>query len=91
MPMPVYRLQNWNDALIEQARMFVEAQLDVFESSSSGYLMWAAKGPGGWGFLNEIGNGVIPNPVTSGKYPGQCVSGSRRARRGALGVVPEAF
>jgi glucan 1,3-beta-glucosidase len=39
----------WNDALIEQARMFVEAQLDVFERSSSGYFMWAAKEPGGWG------------------------------------------
>lgn len=81
----------WNDALIEQARMFVEAQLDVFESSSSGYFMWAAKGPGVWGVLNGIGNGVIPNPVTSRRYPGQCGSGSRRTRRGALGVVPEAF
>ena len=28
----------WNDALIEQAGRFVEAQLDVFEGSSSGYL-----------------------------------------------------
>jgi glucan 1,3-beta-glucosidase len=40
----------WNDALKEQARRFMEAQLDVFESGGSGYVMWAAKGPGGWGF-----------------------------------------
>jgi glucan 1,3-beta-glucosidase len=46
----------WNNALIQQVRRFVEAQLDVFESSTSGYFMWAAKGPGGWGFLNGIGN-----------------------------------
>ena len=65
---------DWNADMIAQVRMFVEAQLDVFETSSSGYFMWAAKGPGGWGFLNGIGNGAIPNPVTSRMYPGQCAS-----------------
>lgn len=64
----------WNDAMIEQVRKFVEAQLDTFEASSSGYFLWSAKGPGGWGFLNGIGNGAIPNPVTSRKYPSQCSS-----------------
>ncbi len=78
--------------MVEQVRRFVEAQLDVYESSASGYFIWAAKGPGGWGFLNGIGNGAIPNPVTSRKYPGQCGSvGKRRAVRGMLGVKGEAF
>ena len=81
----------WNDAMVEQVRKYIEAQLDVFESSSSGYFMWAAKGPGGWGFLNGIGNGVIPNPVTSRKYSNQCGGSSRREIRGALGVSGEAF
>lgn len=67
-----------NDAMVKQMRMFVEAQLDVFESSSSGYFMWAAKGPGGWGFFNGIEKGVIPNPVTSRKYSAQCSGLSKR-------------
>jgi glucan 1,3-beta-glucosidase len=81
----------WNKGMIEQVRRFVEAQLDVFESSSSGYFIWSAKGPGGWGFLNGIGNGAIPNPVTERKYPGQCGGSKRRAWRGSLGVVGEAW
>jgi glucan 1,3-beta-glucosidase len=62
----------WKTELVEQVRRYVEAQMDVFEQSTSGYFMWAAKGPGGWGFLNGIHNGVIPNPVTSRKFPKQC-------------------
>ncbi|PVH76801.1 glycoside hydrolase family 5 protein [Cadophora sp. DSE1049] len=82
---------DWNDGMVEQVRRFVEAQLDVFESSSSGYFLWSAKGPGGWGFLNGIGNGAIPNPVTERKYPGQCGGGKRRAARGMLGRGGVAF
>jgi glucan 1,3-beta-glucosidase len=80
---------SWNGLMIEQVRRFVEAQLDVFESSTSGYFMWSAKGPGGWGFLNGIRNGAIPNPVTSRRYPGQCGS-KRRRTQGGLGLVAEA-
>lgn len=65
----------WKPELVKQVRRFVEAQMDVFEASTSGYFMWAAKGPGGWGFLNGISKGIIPNPVTSRKYPGQCKDG----------------
>ena len=62
----------WKIVMVEQVRRYVEAQLDVFEENTSGYFMWAAKGPGGWGFLNGIRNGAIPNPVTTRKYPRQC-------------------
>lgn len=82
---------DWNDGMIEQVRRYVEAQLDVFESSSSGYFLWSAKGPGGWGFLNGIENGAIPNPVTERKYPGQCGGEKRRSVRGMLGRSGEAF
>jgi len=74
-----------NNLMIEQMRRYVEAQLEVFESSTSGYFMWAAKGPGGLGFLNGIERGVIPNPVTSRKYPAQCGrKPRRRVKRGLL-------
>jgi glucan 1,3-beta-glucosidase len=76
---------NLNDAMVKQMRMFVEAQLDVFESSASGYFMWAAKGPGGWGFLNGIEKGVIPNPVTSREYSAQCAGLSRRDVKASFG------
>ncbi|MCJ1373579.1 hypothetical protein MMC20_004807 [Loxospora ochrophaea] len=65
-------LSQWNSQMTEQVRKFVEAQLDVFEQSSSGYFMWSFGGPGGWGFMNGINNGLIPNPVTSRQYPSQC-------------------
>lgn len=68
----------WNDKMIEQVRRFVEAQLDVFESSTSGYFGWSAKGPGGWGFLNGIEKGIIPNPVTTRKYSSQCGGGPKK-------------
>jgi glucan 1,3-beta-glucosidase len=68
-------MDKWNPQVIEQVRRYVEAQMDVFESSTSGYFIWSAKGPGGWGFLNGIANGAIPNPVTERKYPGQCSGG----------------
>jgi len=84
-------MDKWNEKMVEQVRRFVEAQLDTFESSSSGYFIWSAKGPGGWGFMNGIKNGAIPNPVTTRKYPGQCGGGGgskpskRRAREILIG------
>ena len=63
---------SWNPQMVEQVRKYVEAQLDTFEKSTSGYFMWTLKGPGGWGFQNGIQKGLIPNPVTTRQYPGQC-------------------
>jgi glucan 1,3-beta-glucosidase len=82
----------WNDVMVEQVRKYVEAQLDVFEASSSGYFMWSLKGPGGWDFIKGINKGIIPNPLTARKYPKQCGgSTTRRAVRGSLGVGGEAW
>ncbi|EKD17966.1 Major exo-1,3-beta-glucanase of the cell wall, involved in cell wall beta-glucan assembly [Drepanopeziza brunnea f. sp. 'multigermtubi' MB_m1] len=71
-------IREWNKDMVEEVRRYVEAQLDVFESSSSGYFMWSAKAPGGWGYLNGIGVGAIPNPITDRKYPRQCGSPVKR-------------
>ena len=83
-------IESWNPAMIAQVRKYVEAQLDTYEQNGSGYFLWSAKGPGGWGFLNLIANGAMPNPVTARKYPAQC-GGKRRAKRGTLGAEMEAF
>lgn len=66
---------SWNQTLVDIVRQYVEAQLEVFESSSSGYFMWSLKGPGAWGFENGVGNGTIPSSLTdrtTWKYPNQC-------------------
>jgi glucan 1,3-beta-glucosidase len=64
--------KTWNEPMVAQTRRYVEAQLDAYESSTSGYFMWAYKAPGAWGFMNGIEKGFIPNPVTSRKFAGQC-------------------
>ncbi|KAI9791942.1 MAG: exo-1,3-beta-glucanase [Peltula sp. TS41687] len=63
----------WNSNMIEQVRRYVEAQLDTYESSTSGYFMWSYKAPGAWGFQTGIQKGFIPSPVTSRKYQNQCL------------------
>lgn len=72
----------WNEQLVAQTRRFVEAQMDTFEAKSSGWFAWSAKGPGGWGFLNGIEKGTIPNPVTARKFPNNV--GRRDGRLGEI-------
>lgn len=72
----------WNEVTIEQVRRYVEAQLDTFERSASGYFNGVLRDLGG--FLNGIANGAIPNPVTERRFLGQC-GGKRRVRRDGLG------
>ena len=65
-------MSQWNENMVEQVRRYVEAQLDVFEKSASGYFLWSWNGPGGWGIKGNIEKGTMPNPVTERLYPGQC-------------------
>lgn len=65
-------IESWNERMVEQVGRYVEAQLDTFEASSSGYFFWSWGGPGPWGFKQGIEKGTIPNPVTSRKYEKQC-------------------
>lgn len=62
----------WKPAMVEQVRRYVEAQLDTFEKSTSGYFFWSWSGPGPWGFREGVENGVIPNPVTERRFAAQC-------------------
>ncbi|KAG9246241.1 putative glucan 1,3-beta-glucosidase [Calycina marina] len=83
-------MDSWNNKMKEQVQRFVEAQLDTFEANASGYFIWSAKGPGGWGFMNGIKAGVIPNPLTTRKFPGQCSGGDSlysKSRRSAGGFM----
>ncbi|TKA24097.1 hypothetical protein B0A50_06837 [Salinomyces thailandicus] len=67
-------IEDWEAPLIEATRKFLEAQLDVFEHSSMGWIIWTWNGPGGWGLRSMSKYGIIGNQVTDRKYPGQCQS-----------------
>lgn len=52
---------------------FIEAQLDAYEAHS-GWVFWAWKTESApeWHFQNLTRAGLIPQPLTSRKHPGQC-------------------
>lgn len=63
----------WNGNLVNATRMFLETELDVFESNSEGWFIWSYKGPGAWGLTNLFQYGVIgPSTITQRKFPSQC-------------------
>lgn len=67
-------VNQWNQPLVQATRMFVEAQLETFETYGSGWFMWSYKAPGGWGLDNAVQYGMIGVPVTERKYPNICSS-----------------
>lgn len=69
----------WTDALVDQMRRYVEAQLEIFDSYTSGYFLWSWTDPtvdmGSWSIVTGMQKGVFPNPlndVSKRTYPGQC-------------------
>lgn len=54
-------------------RQFVEAQMDAYEAHT-GWIFWAWKNEAApeWHFQNLTRAGLIPQPLTSRQYPGQC-------------------
>jgi glucan 1,3-beta-glucosidase len=54
-------------------RQYIEAQLDAYEQHS-GWIFWAWKTESApeWHFRDLVRNGLIPQPLTSRQYPGQC-------------------
>lgn len=56
---------------------FVEAQLDAYEQHS-GWIFWTWKTQSApeWNFRDLVREGLIPQPLTSRKHPGQCQTDS---------------
>ena len=74
-------VEGWTDAVVQQVRKYVEAQLETFEAYTSGYFLWSWAVDSeevagvGWGIKAGIEKGYIPNPLNDPnqrKYPGQC-------------------
>ena len=75
------QVEGWTPDVVEDVRMYVEAQLEVFEAYTTGYFFWSWSDDSeevlgvGWGFKDGIEKGYIPNPLddpSARKYPGQC-------------------
>ncbi|ODQ54536.1 glycoside hydrolase, partial [Saitoella complicata NRRL Y-17804] len=66
--------RTWSAGLIAQLRRFNEAQMDVWEETTSGYFFWNFKtehAPA-WDFMKGAQNGWIPQPLSDRQFPGQC-------------------
>lgn len=65
-------VDKWGDALTQQVRRYVEAQLYVYEQYAGGWFFWNFKGPGSWGFMAGVEKGFIPKPLSDRRYPNPC-------------------
>lgn len=66
----VYRdASSWDDTLKSNTRQYIEAQLDVFEQNSRGWIFWNFKTENNvapeWDFLWLVDQGVFPQPLTA--------------------------
>ncbi|KAH7031945.1 glycoside hydrolase superfamily [Macrophomina phaseolina] len=66
-------VDKWGDAITQQVRRYVEAQLYVFERYAGGWFFWNFKGPGSWGFMTGVEKGFIPQPLSDRRYPNPCL------------------
>lgn len=64
----------WNSVTRTQMRRFVEAQLDAFEKSTSGWFYWNFKmsSSSSWSFYDMVQYSIMPQPLTARQSPGQC-------------------
>ena len=62
-------VEGWTDEVVADVRKYVEAQLQVFETYTSGYFFWSWADEGedvesmGWGFKAGVEKGYIPVPL----------------------------
>jgi glucan 1,3-beta-glucosidase len=58
-------------------RAYVEAQMDAYEAHTGWFFWcWKTESAPEWNFQDLWNNGLIPNPLTSRKFPGQCAPGA---------------
>jgi glucan 1,3-beta-glucosidase len=56
---------------------YVEAQMDAYESHTGWFFWcWKTESAPEWNFQDLLANDLIPQPLTSRKFPGQCNDGA---------------
>lgn len=65
---------SWSQTTSSQIRRYVEAQLDAFEKSTTGWYYWNFKmsSSSAWSFSELVNLSIMPQPLTARKFPGQC-------------------
>ena len=69
-------IDQWSDQLKEDTRRYIEAQLDVFEGFTDGWIFWNFKTEGSpeWDLFRLLDNKIFPQPLTNRKYQSLCSS-----------------
>ncbi len=67
-------LDTWDQALRDDTRMYIEAQLDAFERFAQGWIFWNFKTEGSpeWDAFRLIDAGLFPQPLDDRKYAPAC-------------------
>jgi glucan 1,3-beta-glucosidase len=69
-------IADWDDDMKGDVRGYIEAQLEVFESQTQGWVFWNFKTEGAdeWDAFALLDAGLFPQPLTDRKFPGICSS-----------------
>ena len=67
-------IDQWSDQLKEDTRRYIEAQLDVYEGFTRGWIFWNFKTEGSpeWDLFRLLDNNVFPQPLSDRKYSSVC-------------------
>jgi glucan 1,3-beta-glucosidase len=66
----------WDEQMKTDTRMYVEAQMDVFEANTEGWFWWNFKTEGAheWDMFALVDAGIFPQPLTDRRYAPACSS-----------------
>ena len=67
-------IDQWNSSYKEDTRGYIEAQMEVFEKDTNGWIFWNLKAPWAqeWSAFDLIDNGIFPQPLTSRNFSTIC-------------------
>lgn len=64
----------WDQQLKDDTRAYIEAQLDVFERETNGWIFWNFKAEGSpeWNAFTLLDGGVFPQPLGDRRFVRAC-------------------
>jgi glucan 1,3-beta-glucosidase len=65
-------VRTWSQAIKNDYRMYIEAQMDSYEAKTQGWIFWNFKTEGGadeWDLFKLLGAGVFPQPLIARAFP----------------------
>lgn len=66
--------EQWDDTLKADTRQYIEAQLDIYEQYTQGWIFWNFKTEGSpeWDAFRLLDAGLFPQPLNDRKYGNIC-------------------